>query len=86
MAHGLAFVLRAGQWLVAHFVAGRALSIAALSVAEVQFTVSQFLAFGLTAEGFYAAHFARLKTTETALGHDFFALTEGDRRINLGKR
>lgn len=78
MAHGLALVLRAGQWLVAHFVTGRALSVAALPVAEVQFAVSQFLAFGLAAKRFYAAHLARLKAAETALGHDLFALKGGE--------
>lgn len=82
MAQGFAFVLGAGQRLVAHLVAGRTLPIAALSVAKMEFASAQLLAFGLAAKRFAAADFARLEATEAALLHNFFALKWWKGEIN----
>lgn len=83
MTHRLALVLSAGEWLVAHFITGWTLAVAALSVAQVEFAVPQFLAFGLASEGLYAVYFPCLEAAETVLYHYFFAL-EGEKKLSCG--
>lgn len=75
VTHRLALVLGAAKGFSAHLVTRRAPAIAAFAVAQVQFAVTQLLAFGLTPERFAATDLTHLEATGAALLYNFLAFT-----------